>query len=484
MKTSCFKGYIALLLIAGMSLISAFRVAGTAGNIPYIYFYSQGAQAFIVQQADGNMPFILAEYEMPERHTDIMGAGWSHTGDWFSWTSRRSGGFEDSANIFVVGADGGEVLEVFQASLGVNDAILYQAWSPLNGHLLIITTPTTNNLVVYDPSSQQIVFSLQAEEFNPESLETIFTASWSPNGDYLAIHESLSNRLVLVETRTWEIVQSFEAGGSNTPYSGVSPQWLSANQLAYLSTDQTSLLINTVGDDRQTIISLPSGNLESLFLSPDGRYGLIYIGNNNLAGTYSLYTVSFETLEITLISDSAVLPISRLTTLSDNDSFWSGNWAFFREETGDLYVVNVITGESRRVPVEANGAFVNPTWDEQGQLLYYHNDQILQYSPESGAISQYERLPDDGNLHESLSAALIGTQMQITDIEFGSFVGAMHFRLHPIYYDWAFLISDRINSLHLINIVNLQTGEQYELGLCPLDSPACYGWLPSSVSNK
>ena len=62
-------------------------------------------------------------------------------------------------------------------------------------------------------------------------------------------------------------------------------------------------------------------------------------------------------------------------------------------------------------------------------------------------------------------------------------LGIVDVRWHPT-KDWLFLISSEIEDLDLINVRNLDGTVQLELGLCPLYSKTCFGWLPDEVVIK
>lgn len=439
---------------------------------PDVYFYSSVDSAFIIQQAGGENRRVLTTFELPEGHIQIVGAGWSPTGEWFSWMSRGSGG-RAAPNVHIVDYAGRAAQAIFSQSAAVFDA----QWSPTEDYLLIRywETPdqTIDNIAVYNPAVAEVVFTLRGESFNPTTLETAFVTAWSRDGNYLLVQDNASNRLLVIDSDQWNVQQEIRVGRTNLPYGDALPRWLTDDRFAYLSGDQSTLVVQAINESSIEHIPLPNGEVVSgLFPSIDGRYALL----SGSSEDSPLFLVSFETATLQFLLAGADLSILRIPTISENATYWSGRWAYFRDIGGNLYVLDATSGEFREVPLETPSLSIQPTWDENSHLIFYANDRLLQYIPQTTSIQDYAL-----RLASSLQPAIIGSEMQITNPAYGSFVGVMHMRFYPN-GEWAFLLSDRINDVHLVNLANLWTGGQQELGLCPLDSRSCYGWLPEGVN--
>jgi hypothetical protein len=63
--------------------------AAQVSNVPYLYYYSNLLNAFVVERADGTDSHLLAESAMPRDHNRVEGPGWSPSGEWFAWMSAR-----------------------------------------------------------------------------------------------------------------------------------------------------------------------------------------------------------------------------------------------------------------------------------------------------------------------------------------------------------------------------------------------------------
>jgi hypothetical protein len=473
-------------------------------DIPYIYYYSQDQEAFIVERADGSEMSVLAEYQLSEPHTQIRGAGWSPSAKWFTWNT-----FGDTVHF--VNRDSSAVGDVFVERVVVKQV----TWSPTEDLLLVrfadLFSGATENLLIYDPTFQQTVFEIRGSELNSRTLETLLVAEWSPDGSMLAVVDNATRQLMLIERDVFQIRQTISASGTaslSNPYPGSLPQWFSNDVLMYLSPDQDALVLHHIRSGEVTSIELPfTDSVQRVFKSPDGQYALIYTLSPAPEYTTDLWLFSLSEAQITLIQEQVTAPIANISVSYEAplpESQWSDNgFAFFVDDTHQMNIINA--------PAQTHEAITTPV---QGRVVYNHGlwtpENTLVFTVQSGetlGYQTYEYLPETDHLllldpenPDALSDVWIFSlsgrgyraynqfvedpftgerfpfAMQVSDPMYGT-VSVVDVRWHPT-KAWFFLISWAIEDLRLINVANLDLSIQAELGLCPVDSAACFGWMP------
>lgn len=139
---------------------------------PYIYYYSNALNAFVIERADGSDSRLLGQDVIPRRgNYFIQGPGWSPDGNWLAW----SGGGNHA--IHVNGIDRLEILDVFA------NATMH--WSPdsrwmlVSGRLNICSNyPEPCHYQthwVIDVDSQRVVTSF---DLRPAGLTKITAIEW------------------------------------------------------------------------------------------------------------------------------------------------------------------------------------------------------------------------------------------------------------------------------------------------------------------
>jgi len=64
-----------------------------AGEAPYLYYYSDVLNSYVIERADGTDSRLIAHNLMDEPAQMIGGAGWSPSGRWLAWSARELGGY-------------------------------------------------------------------------------------------------------------------------------------------------------------------------------------------------------------------------------------------------------------------------------------------------------------------------------------------------------------------------------------------------------
>jgi hypothetical protein len=171
---------------------------------------------------------------------------------------------------------------------------------------------------------------------------------------------------------------------------------------------------------------------------------------------------------------------------------------YYDLDTSGVDNLVVFDPNSRRIVYQLLGADFNPEsldtildfdWSADGSTLWlldiasrrrvYVNtntwESVTLPAPE---VTLGYVLPTPTLLPDTTEFQLFGSEMQIDDPLYGSYVAVRYVRVHPD-GQWAFILSEDINNRQLINVLHLDTGRQFELKtLCPHDSASCYGWMP------
>lgn len=122
-----------LLILLFLSAIVWCSIAVAQDENPYIYYYSEQHQSFVVERADGTDTRLIMS--MPaESGSQFSGPGWSPDGEWFSWFARERWFSYPLHNAAVVNPSTGQILETINRGYNEIDGMI---WS-LNSQLLLV----------------------------------------------------------------------------------------------------------------------------------------------------------------------------------------------------------------------------------------------------------------------------------------------------------------------------------------------------------
>jgi hypothetical protein len=487
----------------------SFSVAGTPSNAPYIYYYSFEDQAFIIEHADGSDRRILASYLLPEGHTTISGAGWSPSGEWFAWTSKIPSGTGGLRNVYLVRRDGGEPLGIFSELITSITSIM---WSPAADLLLVSYfdyDPGSNfeKVVVYDASNGDFRLLTDVIDIPVTSDGFYFYRKlWSPDGQYIALVGWKNMWLVPINREDETLIRSTEAEPScNHNSFGALPHWFRDGRIGYLDSEGRSLIVENFRTQIISVVALPQGSIDidRMDWSPDETYALLYTQPNPKESKFDLWVVSLADQSVRRIAVNVYLLEGCYQPF--NESMWGseGRASFITADkrlgvvtTSPLEVKIISPTETGWVPTLSPISWLN----NKLYFIWYDDEadtqQLYRYDPLSTEIADV--LPDNvidspigyfaiqgDSLAYSSGASIFVRGMQT------NFLSQMTFQADPYYgsigvdsliwhpdEEWLFLVSDHIETLHLVNIANRDGSIQRLLSLCHLDSASCFGWLP------
>jgi hypothetical protein len=102
---------------------------------PYLYYYSDVLNAFVIERADGTDSRVIGGGLMPsETNHVVIDPGWSPSGNWLAWTS---GTYIFDQRIYqrpwIVSADGSQRISLLDEVRDINDI----KWSPTEDLLFV-----------------------------------------------------------------------------------------------------------------------------------------------------------------------------------------------------------------------------------------------------------------------------------------------------------------------------------------------------------
>ena len=157
---------IVLLAVAWIPVRGDVVAQDVESDAPYLYYYSDLLNAFVIERADGSDSRVFGAGLMPEETVHVDGPGWSPSGEWFAWTAARYSpagyyGGLTAFRPFALNVDGQQRVTVLD---DMYDAKL--AWSSDGDWLLAagalgdydsLTTRPDVAVRLVDPATDQIV---------------------------------------------------------------------------------------------------------------------------------------------------------------------------------------------------------------------------------------------------------------------------------------------------------------------------------------
>lgn len=171
------RSTLILFLILSLGLLSVpTQAQDNTPDVPYIYYYSPEASAFIIERANGADRRILADFSLPYA-SEVRGDGWSPSGEWFAWTVTQHEAPSPEtlwpATVYFAHRDSGETFTIDLAKHGEVFYHVFIEWSPIDNILLA--------QVAYSEDSAYIYTSYIIDMTQPQNyVEIDGSLDWSP----------------------------------------------------------------------------------------------------------------------------------------------------------------------------------------------------------------------------------------------------------------------------------------------------------------
>ncbi|HEX2907249.1 MAG TPA: WD40 repeat domain-containing protein [Phototrophicaceae bacterium] len=362
---------------------------------PYIYYYNETVNGFVIERADGTDSRLLGENLMPEGYSAIDDFAWSPSGKWVAWRGAKPGeGGPGSYCAWIMTADGSRRLTL----LDEVEPVDILSWSPVDDFLLVVQRPRTNQVSKVQISIVDVETetTLAHTSYVPASYETI-TAEWSLDGVHVFVTWATSGT---------SIISTLSLNGEvQTHYFSTRPkayQSFAGGRLLYYFPYLATLTMEDVVSLEQVIWENEQDWERDFraYWNPQHTYALITedlydISSENLP----LYLLDWERAEITLL-DSEFQSVEAVHDYFDQFPVWSpdGRYAVFANEDERLVIFNPVTRQYH--VIEEIPKVVEAHWldDETALILISLDGEVYRYD-----LSDYKIEPLNVTIAPSLN---------------------------------------------------------------------------------
>jgi hypothetical protein len=501
---------------------------------PYLYYYSDYLNAFVVERADGSDSRMIGQGLVPKGDNIFIGSGWSPSGNWFAWTSYFNGGAIGGTGesiSYVIATDTGEP---FKRVNGLANAFL--AWSPNEDRLLVID-PTDRMMTdeatvphflarisLIDMTSQTVIteFDLDVNGV-PKWAAGTSDIVWSSDGQFAAFYYRPYPYLepyqetykIVTVTKDGTIQEQPVHSTTTTAYIGAVPP-LPQNLIVRYEPSRQIIAVSNPLTGETSEIDAPMSQ-DSFWQTFDwnatGDFALIdeYVAYPQ----HRLWLLSLPDNTLTLIDDmtfeanfySAAHSGSSLTEAINVPAGWSpdGRWAVFRSSEDYFSLLDLQTNTVSEISdVPVNGNTIEVQWSIDNHTVTFgdaNSRKAFQYDPDTKITtstlldqtlgwnitfySPSERYLSQGAMGQPLVTIdrLTGKKIQF-QVSGNATVTDQGIRWHP---DEQWVIKGDANFMtdgsgfRLIGVSNLSRTLWRELGACYFTAH-CANWLPPQVN--
>jgi len=257
---------------------------------PYLFYYSNTLNSFVIERADGTDSRLFGENMMPPETNTVQGPGWSPSGQWFAWSSVTVSSYYHSASQpHALSADGTRRLTSLDAYPHAR-----LEWAPHTDLLLVAgqdyhpsSDPVTSgrilmlHVALIDPEADGAIVSLSWPVPCEVSGEVIgypqFDWGWSSDGQHVIIRHS-----ELLDD-SWSgvshpvVVHVIGLDGSTVDWRFEQPVLSRVPGVEYVTTAEGTMLAveNVVTGEREVFEDAPA-QISRLEWRADGGYALIF----------------------------------------------------------------------------------------------------------------------------------------------------------------------------------------------------------------
>jgi WD40 repeat protein len=502
---------------------------------PYIYYFSDALNAFVIERADGTDTHVLGDGLMAltgEAHDiHVAGPGWSPSGRWFAWTAAQvssSGWGWSGYRPYVLSADGTQRLTLLdhlddaQLAWSADEDVLFVAsrqterlnqddpqdhHSVIDTYLAVIDVADGKTIGLYEDQIFSDYYLYRQPDLRPDLTQTNdgehfiastidFEGGASYDGTMLVV--TMDSNGTITEKRL-DAYGPVSIEGNYSDFPSVSP----AGWLAY-PTENSFQVENLLSGEQYTLPPLAKpestySDNRTILWDPSGQYALITDGG--------LWLLDCTT---------GILSQIRANWEFDSNSFrgeraiWSpaGTYAILLGADSSFFSFNRKSGNLNELPIEVGaGNYPDVAWfwvDEQHPLFYYAYqnaaDGLFLYDLVSFSVQHidieflaytYPRLSSDGRY-----VAFVADGAVLYDRAAGSYQ-----RFRPDYRgfnsaggqeiawddtdQWLFVFDDALvaggANIRYLDIVRADGAVQRDLSFSWTPNLITLNWLPPQV---
>lgn len=509
-----------VFVLLALSVVVNANAQSANEEAPFLYYFSDELNAFVIERADGTDTTVLTKYAIPQQDHVISGPGWSASGIWFAWYSAvpTSGGTTNGDAMMVnhSGRQSFRVREQCAANLmkwlGTEDLILIGCYQTIESH-------TDYVYLVFDPNKREEILLLDSGSLGLSGdISDITSAYWTPGGNNLVIYHA--NSIDFDETDY--TMKVFSLDGSlvterefYTKHLTISqPYWSNADNVIYVAADSGRIVVENFQHKKIIEFETSLDQIGWVDWSQNGDYAFVYGGELSPFVDYSIdpnpvWLLSVPDESLMLISEtSRPLNLSRQAPRFYVTTTWSpsDDRGFFVDASSTVYMVMpnrsevVILHErydaNREIYPQVmrwhhggeNLTVIEYSLSQyQGTLYDYDvsSNQLLNtvemgitfdnfvYSPSEKYLAYSSADCDGICLLNSTTSAIVEMPFTYSPENIGT---SMELLRHP-QADWLIAAGNPDGAWRWLNVINPTTGEQRNLGECALTF-SCFGWLP------
>lgn len=400
-------GLLVLLIGSGSS-----EVVAQEGEAPYLYYYSQTHNGFVIERADGTDSRILAQGVMGADEELSGGPAWSPSGQWFAWGyGYRDPETDTYINQYqVVSSDGQRTVSVLD---GLQDYTML--WSPVDDLLFLYRSSYIRQdgaaypyhrvaaALIIDPEQDLILSQLTIE--TDDIYRVSVYGEWTPDGQAGVIHYGIYDGgdvpqwlqgfgVVMVTGQTInypfrpdvELVSDFEA------------PWM-----LYRADDQTFVTKNIITGEVRQLVSSDAGIANLRWI--DATHGLVLtnpsscIGYGTVDCPLTIWRMTPQGGEPLLEGVYAVSPVYQLTD--------GASVVYIVTQAGQWYRLDTADGMLDPLAVDVDVDTSNPhsiSWKSKSTIIIWNpnSDEGTYYQLDTSAT---QHLCNPELRHQGLSVS-------------------------------------------------------------------------------
>lgn len=366
-----------LILIVCLSVIPTAAQDETSSDAPYIYWYNDYLNAFVIERADGTDSRIFGEGLMPSNTNNVDGPGWSPSGKWFAWTSSMVEAYSVSnSQAQILNVNGYDRVTVLDEWI---DARLW--WSPTEDSILVWGAVDEN---FQDSATGMLLIPKRIGLVNPNTNEIIAAVetnqpdfdgsgvTWIESGqqviayymDYFTFYSGKAQN-------SYYIIQIFDIAGNVTEkriYGDIVGRVSSKGTVAYIPSNRSTLIVENLLTGEQTEYREPAlfqkqySYIDTIIWDEEETFGLVISDIND---PISLWLLDRENKTLKQLHPSASFRNSQIS-----QNLWSpeNKVVAFTDEQQALYLFDVASQTNTLIPIEPIG---NWKWLDNTHLFLF-----------------------------------------------------------------------------------------------------------------
>lgn len=523
-------------------LLSLSSPATAQDQPPYLYYYADTLNAFVIERADGSDSRTIGQGLIPDDATIFSGAGFSPSGNWFGWSATDYNGVlgrPPSPTVsHIASLTSGQPHPLVN---GLTAATL--AWSPISDLLLIVDRVESDSSIPsveppYYTYFEITLLNLETDSVMAQTVERLgglifrtSTIEWSVDGsaasfyvdEYLPNSDLTRPRIFTIYT-DGRLIQREVDGILGASYIQDNPYWQAGDWFVTLSgkAENTVSIENFVTDK---IISLQL--TEATFLAAyqfevywddlsSPRYALIHDKSQSPSGQsrYRLWLVHLDEQTVTLIDndvyDAWFYPPAEFERGSYSQINFSNSFSpqadrvVFRSDEEEFSLLTLATGETMvlDMPYYRSAGAPELAWSADGDNILIQsngdgNGEIVRYALADSTIETTSGRLGSLRIVDFAPYRAISTYNNpytFTDTRTDDPIllprhsmstrGIINFIPHEL-YRWiitgdSLFVAGGEDMYRRLGVYNMSTGAWRELGGCYF-APSCVGWLPAQV---